>query len=126
MTNATTQTTVTFADIEREVRRLAAERPDYKYENPNDYDSIFCSYDHGDGTGCIMGMAFAALGVQLEDVGGVAEALSWARPDVLASLTPKQRDWLSCVQTAQDGYGFDSRMTWSEAVAHADQERPLR
>ena len=122
-------TDVTYEDVEHEVRRLAAERPDHVYKSPYDYiteeDGEFvpgaCRYQHGKGIpGCIFGHAFLNLELPLtdEDEGTTAyevlESMGFA-------LSDSQALWTGDVQDKQDS-GF----TWADAVRAADEEAAKR
>lgn len=114
----------TSADIVREVRRLAAERPDYVYEGGDDAG---CRYDRAGGeSGCIIGEALAALGL----VQGELEALGYetvrAALDILAEcglvghLDESSVGFLEHVQRAQD-----KRLPWDAAVRVGDRPGAL-
>lgn len=117
-------TDVTYEDVEYEVRRLAAERPDHVYESPYNHSNAeedelelgSCRYQHGEGIpGCLFGHAFLNLGLHLtdEDEGKAAyEVLERMR----IGLTDDQALWVGDVQAKQDS-GF----TWANAVRAADE-----
>lgn len=109
-----TQTAVTADQIIAEVRRLAAERPDYVYEKPP--GSTFCLYRHEDGSpGCIFGQALDNLGVGLDEhtYGTIGIVLF----DLGVAKTDQQANWMTSVQHYQD-----NGRPWAEAVAKADEE----
>lgn len=110
-----TTTAVTADQIIAEVRRLAAEKPDYVYEKPE--FSAFCLYMHGDEPGCIFGHALHNLGwdVTAHDAGAINTVLD----DNGVLTTTKQREWMREVQFSQD-HGS----TWEKAVRSADQVAP--
>lgn len=109
--------TFTAADILREIHALAAERPDFVYENPA--DSGKCLYAHRDtetgelSPGCIVGAALHKLGVPLETLRSFG-----SRPAValcineLGLARSGALDRICDVQRRQD-----SGMPWGEAVA---------
>jgi hypothetical protein len=113
----------TAIDVAREVRTLAAERPDHVYERGS---QTFCTYapNHPMGApeACLIGQALARLGVPVSTLvcqKGTAGVLIY---DMTGSH-PMRADicgWLDRVQAEQD----DS-VPWAEAVALADQCVPL-
>jgi len=123
----TTYPHITTADVEAEVRRIAAEHPDRVYEYADEGDG--CHYVHsaetGEGIsgratwpeppplvpGCIMGVALARLGVPLPDL-ILGETVQLALVTLGIGGDPS---WLADVQLRQDG-----GVTWSTAVADAD------
>jgi hypothetical protein len=115
-----TITAVTAEQIIAEVRRLAAERPDYVYEKPE--FSAYCLYMHGDGPGCIFGHALHNLGWDFseEQKGTITSILLGDGPDPLVETTSQQRLWMRAVQSKQD-----NAFTWGKAVELADEEFPL-
>lgn len=118
-------TGITFDDIAREVRAVAAERPDFEYQ-PRVQDGLkYCELFSPDGSpSCIVGHALARLGIDRaiwldhsersgcggEDIAGVADALA---------LTGRQfaHDWLYHVQQDQD-----EQIAWGECITLADEE----
>lgn len=108
----TATTVVTAEQIIAEVRRLAAEQPDFIYEKPA--GSTFCLYKHGDGPGCIMGQALNNLGVEVDEftTGTIGSVLI----EKGIKTTRGQGDWLRDVQAQQD-----TRHTWAQSVADADE-----
>lgn len=110
-----------------EVRRIAAENPDFIYEN-----SVGCAYGRRDAdTGevvpdCLIGHAFYALGVSgetLAEWGGadspkVSELIM--RHYTPGLVTSRESIWLEEVQSGQD-----NNLPWIAAVSVADQEVPL-
>ena len=99
--------------FEAEIRRLAAERPDYVHnaacEYVNQYDGSGC---------CLLGQAFENIGIDLEPFADQqlnGEAFD-DLPDKLGwDVDPLVRDWAYKVQDEQD-----SGTPWGEAVAIAD------
>jgi hypothetical protein len=115
----------TFGQIEAEVRRLAALRPDFVYERPG--AGRWCQYTRTEEGGvivgdCIFGQALIAAGVKPEhirrlehkDIEMVLRAL-----DIPTS--PREREWAACVQERQD-----KANAWASAIAYADHTYPLR
>jgi hypothetical protein len=124
----TTTTIPPVADVIREIRALAAERPDFIYRQPVPGEG--CKYVHrrSSGTvipneGCIVGQACARLGwIPPEEWEGTSAVrlLDLPRdPDTARPITP-EGDWITEVQAAQDGGN-----TWADAVAQADENMPL-
>lgn len=111
-----TITAVTADQIITEVRRLAAEKPDFVYEKPE--FSAFCLYMHGEEPGCIFGQALHNLGwdVTAPDAGTINTVLD----DNDVHRTERQALWMREVQHEQD-----TRTPWGDAVAKADEEFPL-
>ncbi len=108
-------TTPTVKDIIQEVRRLAKESPDNKYENIDG-----CFYSQGMCTngsiGCMFGQAFKNLGIKIPDNldrSGIVGVLS----ELKLSEFNDHSMWCLDVQKLQD-----TRTTWGEAVSTADQE----
>lgn len=109
------KTAVTAEQIIAEVRRLAAERPDFVYVSPEFSDQ--CLYMHGENEpGCIFGHALFNLGVDTSDTyGPIGEVLTMQG----IAATVRQRDWMRDVQ-----YRQDHRLTWGQAIRDADEARP--
>lgn len=112
----------------REVRRLAAERPDFVYIAQPEHGTAECYYygadGKGNGTGCIIGEASKALGASREILQymdrsrSLEQALGFALRRLNVNMMPDERDalqWLGFVQGNQD-----MGMSWSEAVEEAD------
>ncbi len=110
---SSTTTVVTADQIIAEVRRLAAESPDFVYQKPE--FSPVCLYKHGDGPGCLFGQALSNLGIEVDENtrGTINNVLD--RFDV--DRTDRQRCWMSTAQRRQD-HGS----SWAEAVRQADDE----
>lgn len=111
---------ISLVDVVAEIRRLAAESPDYKYKRQG------CVYVEEDDTGnlvgsCIVGKALVNLGVEPQTLhydmpSRIPGALNLLRRPV----NDRERYWIDEVQYHQDlGYA------WSESVASADEEYPL-
>lgn len=125
-------TGVTAEALVEEVRRLAAEQPDYMYD-PTNFDDTSdgcalpkCRYTHyqNDGTrvpGCIIGKAIYNLTGKLVDQavtgGGVLDFPFMQEEYAYASGWSDQARWLAAVQRNQD-----EKMYWGRAVELADAE----
>lgn len=113
-----------------EVRKIAAERPDYVYGLAN------CQYMVNGHPSCIMGQALYRLGylpsvVPIEDV-----TINLVLSKLGIEVAPDELTWLCRVQNAQDGrvslasHGpdvvnmLDRRLSWGQAVQYADGELP--
>ena len=119
-----------LAPMVREVRRLAAERPDFVYDDQPERIGATRPYHHGadgegNGAGCIIGEAAKALGAsratlrRMDDGRTLREALSLAlRRPIAASVTRGEQEaiwWLGSVQVSQD-----MGESWGSAVEKAD------
>ncbi|MFF0498492.1 hypothetical protein ACFYU5_18955 [Nocardia aobensis] len=114
---------IPMTDIVSEIRRLAAENPDYIYQSRGDA----CVYVEPDEAGvlvgsCIVGKALVNLGVnpaELEwEIGTIPGAYHLLRSRVGGAS--REVWWIDWVQGEQDtGY------SWADSVASADQERPI-
>lgn len=121
---------INLLDLENEVRRLAAENPDFVYEGAVEdrYGSqyVSCFYtakgDDGNLTGsCLFGQALINLGADPYELHSYEHA---SISDVLerAMLISHSRSkWFNEVQDGQD-----AKMTWSVAVAEADRHQKTR
>ena len=113
----------TARQIIDEVRRLAAEQPDFVYERPMVEDehgrwveSSRCQYLHADGPGCIIGHAMAGIGVSVPvtcEGKGVRDVLRFFGID----FTVDEGLFLATVQRAQD-----RGERWGYAIGEADAE----
>jgi hypothetical protein len=112
-----TQTAVTADQIITEVRRIAAENPDFRYrDHLNGGEKCFYNETEDGEPACIMGQALANLGHAVDPVyeqKGVEHVLIHQ-----FGLHPgyQQGMWLTEVQISQD-----RGATWAEAVETADQ-----
>lgn len=105
----------TLDELETEVRRLAAEKPDFVYEKP--VNSHICKYvveDEGRLKGsCIMGQALINLGVSARELS------HWEGTGIGAIVANQgisgERNWIAQVQYAQD-----RDASWGDAIKHAD------
>lgn len=119
----------TATELIQEVRKIAAERPDFVYGKQGLFSPDTCSYfgrDIGDESGspCIIGQALKNLGVdtsrlkqaedEYDDNIGIASALDVRHIEI--SYTDREALWLSHVQTKQD-----SDRPWAEAIEEADK-----
>lgn len=117
----------TATQVIEEVRRLAAEQPDFVYgdqEGAGDACSYFgCAVGDTSGQACIVGQALANLNVDMSDlkrkeVGGqgmaIGEALEWDVVEI--PYTVEEQTWLDNVQYHQDRAG-----SWAQAVEQADK-----
>jgi len=127
-----------------EVRRLAAEKPDYVYEQPErasldgefyGVESVFdlntCLYVHkpadsAEATpGCLFGHAFLNLGYTVDQVKrcdrdlDASEAIRTLVGDGDLGTSEEIERKLSWANSAQSGQ--DGGATWEGAVAHADE-----
>lgn len=116
---------ITWEELEPEVRRLAAENPDYRYPMMRGNDGPACFYTllPSGNTGqavCIFGRALMNLGVPQD------ELFPYEGAPVHSLLCHSSFDledrssWIQLVQDQQD-----TRFTWSDAVADADTNYPL-
>lgn len=116
---------ITPATVRAEVERIAAERPDFVYAPPMELGT--CVYARPDGSpDCIVGHAFAALGVlaevaAFEDGDGNEESI-WVLGASMfgwdeSRYSDLDFDWLTVVQ-----YNQDNGTSWGEAVAIAKEE----
>jgi hypothetical protein len=100
----------TLADLAREVRQAAAERPEYAYPR------TYCTYCWGDGVpGCIFGVALKRLGVDIAGLQNMAigaylriwfhaEYAEYSPFDKVQSLQDSQVPWGDCVKALDDQY----------------------
>ena len=106
---------IKVSDLWAEVKKVAAEQPDYVYsEQP-------CQYQYGGKPSCIVGHALHRLGVPIETLealddaqegGGVpACGIPQEFPDLLDADSEPARRALGEAQEAQD-----NRLPWGEAV----------
>jgi hypothetical protein len=122
--------TVTFtpSDVVAKMRELAAERPDYVYDNEgmgnsmDGFSPTSCFYRHGEDrerAGCIVGQALDRLGyVVPEELEGSTS--TYVLNYIFGAGTATQEGmadirWVRDVQSQQD-----IGSTWGKAVAHAD------
>lgn len=118
-----------------EVRRIAAENPDYVYSSDQ------CVYMHEGQPSCIMGKALFNLGylpaaedVEEQIIGHVLQTLG---KTLGLEVDTYEVIWLSAVQGVQDGVSLDDfpygvlfntsrgcrhRLSWGNAVKYADGE----
>lgn len=106
---------IKVSDLWAEVKKVAAEKPDYVY--PEQY----CQYQHGGKPSCIVGHALHRLGVPVESLkffdeknsgGGV---LAWGLPNEFPDLIEMDSEAsLFALSEAQEAQ--DNRVPWGEAV----------
>lgn len=121
---------ITTEQVVNEVRRLAAEQPDFVYVNPVDPENADCLYVHNWGVldqpvvgGCIAGQALLNLGVPAwklheEEYTSVGAILSKVGVTVDRGSDRDDLDWLDNVQAKQD-----IKIPWGAAVTAADADR---
>lgn len=113
--NATFRLSLTDAEVEGSLRRLAEGDPDFIYLRPDGRAVGTCYYFHGQEPGCIVGHILAEYGVRGDDMLesnwlGVGELVEAGVLD----LSLRSTALLNRAQGSQDaGY------TWGEAVAVA-------
>lgn len=117
----------TATELIQEVRKIAAERPDFIYSNQG-VDTNLCSYFGravGDESGspCIVGQALKNLEVNTEELWEVEHAgkdsdigTVLGRGYVDIECTGIEAMWLARVQMRQD-----DGLSWAEAVEEADK-----
>ncbi|MGW1739993.1 hypothetical protein ACWCPQ_14405 [Nocardia sp. NPDC001965] len=115
--------TITDQTLVAEVRRLAAENPNFVYQKPE--GSIFCVYVEQDSDGnkvgsCILGQAMINLGVPAEKLVGSGGFAGLALDLLDMEISEKVRWWAVAVQGKQD-----KEIPWGRAVEIADEEEPL-
>lgn len=109
---------IPLSEVVAEIRRLAAESPDYIYQSRNDV----CVYVEQDEAGKLVGSCI--VGKALVGLGADPEALNYPSQEVKGAWailrysdgTPQQQNWIDWVQGRQD-----SGHTWSQSVADADE-----
>jgi len=104
---------LTVNDVDTAIRVLAAEYPDYVYNNT--CREVACHYDRGvnggaQSEGCIFGQAFQRLGADTHELAQVDINELWS--DTHGADRPAPREWVK-VQTAQD-----NGETWGYAIRH--------
>lgn len=115
-----TTTALKVEDLIAEVRRLAAENPNFNYKEAcgPEWDGT-CTYAPTDQTpACIIGQALTNLGITRQNVyegHGVNRFLG----DIVGDYDRQTGHWLAWVQGEQD-----RGLPWAEAVAAADVEYP--
>lgn len=108
--------------IER-VRKIAAVNPDFVYE----YNPLHggCDYVRDEKPSCLLGQAFYAEGVSVEELKVWDDTGSFE--NVVRELlepenySPEDVSWLQSVQGSQD-----SAKPWEEAIVNADYELKVR
>ena len=110
----------TLKDVELEIRRIAAENPDFRYSRGAGYDTCVYVPTKGNPQGCIVGAALSALvpGVDLTEFHSTnGDKAARAVLDIDPASTYGDT-WILKVQNSQDE-GF----SWSESVRRADEAR---
>ena len=110
----------TLKDVELEIRRIAAENPDFRYSRGAGFDTCVYIPTKGNPQGCIVGAALSALApnVDLEMFHSTnGDKAARAVLDIDPASTYGDA-WIMCVQRSQDE-GF----SWSESVRRADAVR---
>jgi hypothetical protein len=120
---------ITTEQVVNEIRRLAAEQPDFVYVNPVDPENTDCLYVHNWGNedglpvvgGCIAGQALMNLGVPastLHDVEFTSVSGILPRVGVKVDIVSDRNllTWMDDVQSKQD-----IKNPWGLAVKAADQ-----
>ena len=128
---------LTVEAVVAEVRKVAAERPDFIYTDQPErvaradklkmsHTSLGCSYigafpaDPGEspvGHRCIVGQALKRLGVLDADLEPAEGQSASSLLTFIKGTSPIGSAWLNMLQGAQD-----TGRSWSKAVAHADAE----
>lgn len=113
-------------DIQAEIRRLAAEKPDYVYQSPHGpngacmYTEIDSDTDKRVGS-CIVGQALINLGVSAEAMktheGESALSVISGNGELMWYEAPPVMRWISNVQ-----HGQDNGRAWAAAVERADEK----
>lgn len=99
---------ITGFQLNQEIRRLAAESPDFVYR-PEDPDTGSCVYVVNGVGSCIVGRALVNLGVDPE----------WLTEDISITLYPKSRNSERFEKIAGDIPGLvatDDEIQWANAV----------
>lgn len=104
---------ITFAELEAEVRRLAAERPDYVYPAADGGEN--CFYQDEGKPRCIFGEALGILDVLVPQ--GETKAIDYLLADLGVATTAEQLGWAGQVQ-----YYQDRGRSWGSAVRYADED----
>lgn len=117
----------TATEVIEEVRRLAAEQPDFVYSNQGgaggECSYFGCTVGDSSGQACIVGQALANLNVDMSDLKhwedkgygmGIAEALE--KKVVAIPYTEREARWLDNVQ-----YPQDFADSWTVAVEEVDK-----
>jgi hypothetical protein len=111
---------ITFAQVQAEVRALAAASPDYVYTSGTN-DCFYTAGADGNETGecCIFGQALTRLGVPVEDLAArEGDGINGLFEGLGIFATVREEDWARRVQSRQD-WGY----TWAAAIEHGDTGR---
>jgi hypothetical protein len=126
--------TITWEQIEAEVRRLAAERPDFVYVRPETEPRCMYWHEAANEPGCIFGHALYTLGVPVDRLVAFdhmpQQATSPGYPDdwysegitnvvkaLGVNVTDEQEGWAKVLQERQD-----SGDTWGAAIEFTDDD----
>jgi hypothetical protein len=111
---------ITFAELAAEVRRLAAERPDYTY--PNTINGCTYTTDTRNGITtppCLFGQALLNLGASESVLEGEYNRIRVLMTTVGIFYGTTEGDWAAMVQAGQDDHA-----RWADAVRDADEAIP--
>jgi hypothetical protein len=115
---------ITIDQLITEVRRLAAEKPDYVYTPAfNDKTTIACWYQAPGKEHCIFGQALANIGVTVpyDNEGSRIRLLITSMDAIEHTRDEKKLDWCTNAQNAQDRGN-----SWSQAILDADGMAEMR
>lgn len=108
-------------DVVNEIRKVAAEQPDFIYNEGGLAECMYTKNTDGSPGGCIVGRALMRLGVEEEDlVESDGQFASRVLSDLGISGDRFVMLWIAEVQEVQDG-----GKTWAEAVQSADTYYPV-
>ena len=118
----------TATQVIEEVRRLAAEQPDFVYSEQEgavgECSYFSCAIGDSSGQACIVGQALASLNVDMSDLKrkedkGIGMAICTVLEQGVVEIpyTEEEARWLGNVQ-----YYQDREEPWARAVALADKE----
>lgn len=113
---------ITTAELWDEVVKVAAENPDYVYENKGTGLGPSCAYVADGKPSCIVGHALYRLGVPIETVAdfdnyGVFEYVVDNRSDLIDASNDSTYRAVAMAQTMQD-----EKHPWGASVAEAAKE----
>lgn len=103
-------------DVVSEIRKVAAEQPDFIYNDGSLDECLYTENADGSPGGCIVGRALMRLDVEEEDlVENDGQYASRVLSELDISGNSLVMHWIDEVQRVQDG-----GKTWAEAVQSAD------
>lgn len=111
---------IKVSDLWAEVKKVAAEQPDYVYERIEGK----CRYEFAGEPSCLVGHALFRLGVPAElvaefnDYGPIEQVIS-AHSEVFGEYSDMEFNYLSLLIAAQDGQ--DDQYPWGAAVSYAEE-----